>query len=78
MTTTTINADPPQTLRERILSMSSDELRAIVATTKPRDKFGYEYKKALDELIARQVAGVVRNRQRNGLWRAGVGSPSTA
>ncbi len=66
MTTATPKAAPPQTLGERILSMSSDELRAIVATAKPHDKYGYEYKKALDELIARQTARVVRSRQRNG------------
>jgi hypothetical protein len=66
MTTATTNAVPPPTLRERILSMSSDELRAIVAAAKPKDKYGYEYKKALEELIARQIAGLVRDRQRNG------------
>ncbi len=67
MTATTTNAAPTPTLRERILSMSSDELRAIVRTTKPRDRYGYEYKKALDELIARQIAPVVRTRQEDGI-----------
>ncbi len=63
MTTTTINAAPMLTLRDRIQAMLSDELRAIVAMTKRQDKYGYEYKIALDELIARQIGRVVRDRQ---------------
>ena len=36
---------------------------AIVATARPHHKYGYEYKIALDELIARQIGRVVRDRQ---------------
>ena len=60
---TRTNAAQTPPLRQRTLSMSSDELRAIVATARPQDKYGYEYKMALEELIARQVGRVVRNRQ---------------
>ena len=74
MTTSPSNAVPTPTLRERILSMSNAELRAIVGAAKRRDGYSYEYRKALDELIARQIARVMRDFQEDGTT---PGSPST-
>jgi hypothetical protein len=63
MTTATTDAARMPTLRGRIQAMLTDELRAIVAMTKRQDRYGYEYKMALEELIARQIRRVVRDRR---------------